>query len=455
VSALHERLNARTQETARLDNELEKAELVRREALEAQKLEYEQRLGMVSEALDRERRELLDQTSRVRELEALLSKEREAGEEKLKLISQAQQQLGEAFDALSRKALDRNSQSFLELAKAQLDAQRQTAKAEMEQGKQSVEALVKPLAEKLDTFGLAVQALEVKREGAYAGLSEQIKALQEAEKTLHGTAQELSSALRGKSQRWGSWGEMQLRRVVEMAGMLSHVDFAEQQVAEGGRDRPDMIVHLPNAKKIIVDSKAVTEAYMPVIEASSDEEREKAALAYAQKVKRRLQELSQKSYWEQFSGSAEFVVMFLPGESFFSAALEADPSLIEFGATNRVILSTPTTLIALLRAVSYGWRQEQLADNAREISELGRELYDRIRTMAAHFQRVGKNLGQATEAYNDTISSLERRVLPQARKFDALGAGGKDLIAELDALETSPKALTSAELLFVEGDSKG
>jgi DNA recombination protein RmuC len=438
-----------------LDGELERADLANREALDELRLEYEQRLTLVNEALDRERRELLDQTGRVRELETLLSKERESATEKLKLIDQAQRQLSEAFDSLSRQALDKNSQSFLELAKTQLESQREAAKAEMQQGKQSVEALVKPLSEKLDHFGKAVQALEVKREGAYSGLSEQIKALQEAEKSLHGTAQELSNALRGKSQRWGSWGEMQLRRVVEMAGMLQHVDFAEQQVVEGGRDRPDMIVHLPNAKKIIVDSKAVTEAYMPVVEAVSDEERSKASAAYAVKVKRRLQELSQKGYWEQFEGSAEFVVMFLPGESFFAAALEADPTLIEFGAHNRVILATPTTLIALLRAVAYGWRQEQLADNAREISELGQELYERIRVMAAHFQRVGKNLGQATEAYNDTVGSLERRVLPQARKFDVLGAGGKDVIAELDSVEATPKALTAPDLLLVEGEQAG
>ncbi|MCC7478850.1 DNA recombination protein RmuC [bacterium] len=448
IASLHERLNSRTQDTARLDNELEKAEARQREAVEAVRTEHEERIAQMDERLQQLTRENAEYRAAIRETEMELRKEREAAAEKLKLLDEAQQKLAASFEALSRKALDSNNQSFLDLARTQLGSLHEQAKSELEKREKAVESLVKPINERLETFGKAVQAIEVKREGAYQSLTEQIRQLQEAEKSLHGTAQELTSALKGKSQRWGSWGEMQLRRVVEMADMIKYVDFSEQQVAEGGRDRPDLIVNLPGQRRIIVDSKAVTEAYMPVVEAATEELRAAAATAYAQKVRRRLQELSTKSYWEQFEGSAEFVIMFLPGESFFSAALEADPGLIEFGASNRVILATPTTLIALLRTVALGWRQEQIAENAREISDLGRELFNRIRTMAEHLQAVGKNLGQATDAYNRAVGSLETRVLPQARKFSALGAGGKDDIPELQALESAPRALSHPDHLF-------
>ncbi|MBI3093675.1 MAG: DNA recombination protein RmuC [Rhodocyclales bacterium] len=365
----------------------------------------------------------------------------------------ARDSFADAFKVISADALAKNNQSFLELARATLEAQQAaalaSAKTDLDKRQTAIGDLVAPVRTSLEKFELQIQGIEKSRIDAYATLTEQVRAMAEAQGALRLETGNLVKALRAPQTR-GRWGELQLKRVVEMAGMLDHCDFFEQESTntEDGRLRPDMVIKLPGGKNIVVDAKAPLAAYLEALEATDEEEKKRKLADHARQVRDHLRKLGQKAYWEQFQPSPDFVVLFLPGEMFYSAALEADPSLIEAGVDARVILATPTTLIALLRAVAYGWTQQALTENAERISALGRELYERIATVTEHWGRVGKNLGEAVGAYNKSVASMESRVLVSARKFRDLKVAGEDKeIAGLNPVEALPREVQAPELL--------
>ncbi len=350
---------------------------------------------------------------------------------KVAVLEEGAKQMKGAFSALSSDALAQNNQAFMQLAESVMGKFQERAKNELDQKEKSVEQMVKPVQESLSKLDQEMRKLELERKGDHAGLRAQVSQLIETEKLLYSETSNLVKALRAPIVR-GRWGELQLKRVVELAGMLNHCDFFEQQQTSDGTLRPDLIVKLPGGKQVIVDAKAPLEAYLDAHELEDGHARKEKLVAHARQVRQHIASLSKKSYWERFD-SPEFVVLFLPSETFFSAALEYDPSLIEVGANEGVILATPTTLIGLLRAVAHGWKQDSISKNTQMISELGHELYKRIYDMTSHFGKVGKSLSQSVEAYNKTIGSLESRVLVTARKFQELGSARSDI--ELKPLE--------------------
>ena len=369
------------------------------------------------------------------------SLEKRAAVEKLALVEKMHFSFAEQFKGVSADALKHNNDTFMQLAE-------QT----FEKKSQAIRELMKPVKESLEKFDGKIQEIEKARTSAYATLKEQVGSLIETQKELRTETSNLVKALRAPTVR-GRWGEMQLKRVVEMAGMVDHCDFYEQTTVatEERRYRPDLLVKLPGEKNIVVDAKAPLEAYLQAIECTDERRRVELLKDHASAIRSHMTLLSRKSYWEQFQPSPEFVVLFLPGETFFSAALEQDPALIEMGVDQKVILATPTTLIALLRAVSYGWRQESLSKNAEQISALGKDLYKRIADMSGHWEKVGKGLSNAVQAYNKAVGSLESRVLVSARRFMELG-GDKE-IEVLEPVEQIPRLVQATEMEKTEIDS--
>ncbi len=365
------------------------------------------------------------------------------------LARQAKAQMSEHFKSLSLDILQNNSKTFVDIAKRELENAQSSVASDLDKRQVAIDNLVKPVRESLDKLDTKIHDLESARVGAYEKLTEQVRSLAETQNYLHAETGKLVQALRSPIVR-GRWGEVQLRRVVELAGMVDHCDFVEQQTltTDEGRLRPDLIVYLPGGKTIVVDSKTALNAYLDALEAKDEGTRIARLEQHAAQVRDHIEKLSRKAYWEQFATTPELVVLFLPGEVFFSAALERDPLLIEFGADRRIILATPTTLIALLRAVAYGWKQEKLAQNALAISQLGQELYKRLSDMGGHFSGLSRSLNACVNAFNKVAGNIESRVFVTARKFHDLGAAADGVeIEPLEHVEQIARDIQAPELL--------
>jgi DNA recombination protein RmuC len=362
---------------------------------------------------------------------------------------QERQRLVGTFAELSAEALQKNNEQFLALAETKLGQAQTAAQGDLNQRQQAIAQLLGPLSETLARYELGLKQIEVERKGAYEGLSEKVAQLTLGNEQLKKETRNLVTALRSPQTR-GRWGEIQLRRVVEMAGMLEHCDFDEQVSTntDDGRLRPDMIVHLPGGGEIVVDAKVPLDAFLKLIDADDDEERALHQASHARQLRAHVDQLSKKEYWKQFGQAPQQVVAFIPGDQLLSAAYESDPTLQEHAMANNVLLTTPTLLIAVLRAAAFGWRQETLAENARKVQALGAELYERLRTMTTHMQTLQRSLTASVTAYNKAIGSLETRVLVTARQFPELGVVGSETegIAELTPIEASPRLLQAVEL---------
>ena len=421
----------------------EAASRVAREALQSRLAGMETRADVLSKQLTQrdleagDLRETLraEQAARTQAQTRLEAEQRSLQEQRL-LLGEARAQLTETFKALSADTLRDTQASFLTLADERLRGR-----------EQAIDALVNPLRDALQRVESQAQQLESKREGAYATLEQQLRTLRTTNDDLRRETLGLVTALRG-SQARGRWGELTLHRVVELAGLAAHCDFDEQVTLKtgGGAVRPDMVVHLPGDRDVVVDAKVPLAAYLDAMDSVRPEERAAALMRHAAQMRQHMNTLGGKAYWSQFATSLDLVVMFVPGESFVAAAVEQDPALIEDAMSQRVVLATPTTLITLLHAIAYGWKQQTLASSALQIRDLGRELYERLRTLAAHVDRIGVTLGQSVRAYNDAVGSLELRVLPKAREFRELGAGEGDEIRRLKGVEHVPRPLAAPEL---------
>jgi DNA recombination protein RmuC len=382
------------------------------------------------------------------ELKTTLEMERAAQTEKLDTLKQAQEQartqLTESFGHLSSQALKHNNEAFLKLAQENLKQFQSQAQGELTQKEQAIENLVKPIKEALEKTEKQIRVMEHERKEAYGALTHHLETMTQTQQALQGETRNLVKALSRPEVR-GQWGEMTLKRLAELAGMVEHCDFFEQEhtQTEDGAMRPDMIVRMPGGREIVVDVKTPLDAYLSAVEASDEKERESQLARHTKNVRKRVQELATKGYWNQFDNAPDFVVLFIPGDQFLSAALDNDHALLEDAMQKKVILATPTSFVALLRAVAYGWRQESLAENAEHIRQVGEELYGRLATFADHLGKTGKSLNSSVQHFNKAVASFDTRILPSARKFTEMGISTKKTVEASEQIETAPRSLES------------
>ncbi len=382
---------------------------------------------------------------------------RERLEDEKKLLNDAKEKLIDVFKATASDTLGNSNREFLKLARENFDKILAEAKGDLGKRQEAISGLVKPLSESLKQFEEHVREIEKNRKGAYSGIEGHLKILTETQQQLKRETGNLVTALRTPQVR-GRWGELTMKRVVELAGMSEHCDFTEQVSvqSEDGRIKPDMIVHLPSEREIVVDAKVSLDAYIKALDAGTEEDKNSCLESHARQIRTHMKNLGSKSYWNQFDKAPEFVVMFIPGESFFATAAHHDHKLIEDGMEKRVVIATPTTLIALLRAVAYGWNQKKIEENAQKIKDLGKQLYDRMRALVEHIVEIGKGIGKANESYNKAVGSMELRILPAARRFRELGVTTGDEIQALDTIKTIPRELNTPEQeKFVDSDKAG
>jgi DNA recombination protein RmuC len=389
---------------------------------------------------------------------AELDQARRASAERTQAWEEDRDRLVGTFAQLSSEALRTNTEQFLTIAESKLKEASDTAKGELGQRQEAISQLLDPLKDLLGRYESGLRQMELERKGAYTGLTEQVKQLASSQDQLKKETQNLVTALRAPQTR-GRWGEMQLRRVVEMAGMVNHCDFDVQVTTSGedGRLRPDMVVHLPGGAHVVVDAKVPLDAFLRATEAEDEETRQAALVAHARQLRTHVDQLSKREYWRQFDPSPDYVVAFVPGDPLLSAAFEQDGTLIEHAMANRVLITTPTTLIALLRAFAQGWRDEAMAENARLVKDLGTELYDRLRVLGGHFAKMHRSLSGTVEAFNDAVGSLESRVLVTARRFPDLSVVGHDAkeVAELRPITSTPRLPQAPELIEGLGEGDG
>ncbi len=416
-------------------------------ALQERKNNLEQELAATRTVADRQAEQIRSLSEARAALDATLISERRNTEEKLRLLQDASEQLKIQFKALAAAALDSNSANFLQLAKSVLQNQQTQAAGDLAQKELAVKNLVEPIAQSLTGMNQQIHALEQSRSQAYGTLTTQVASLLDTQKALQVETGNLVKALREPQAR-GRWGELQLHRVLELAGMLEYCDFKEQLSFNDDerRFRPDVIVDLPGGKQVVVDAKVPLTAYLSALEAPDEPTRNVRLEDHARQVRQHIDSLASKAYWTHLPCTPEFVVLFLPGEVFFRAAMDADFELIEYGVSQKVIVASPTTLIALLKAVAYGWNQKNLAESAHRISEAGKTLYERLCTMTGYLEDLGKKLGGAVGSYNEMVASLEKRVLPEARKFPELDRSLEaDRLPELEQLEKTPRELQAQD----------
>jgi DNA recombination protein RmuC len=376
------------------------------------------------------------------QLSMQLHLEKERYLEKIETIEESRKQLENSFAVLSQQALKLNNENFLTLANEKLSQFQIQAESNLDKKEKSIETLLQPIQSALKNTEAQIQSIEKDRKESFGSLSQHLKIMNESQADLRLETQNLVQALRRPEVR-GQWGELTLKRIAELAGMVDHCDFYEQPQSEDkdSRMRPDMIVRMPDQRELIIDAKTPLDAYLNATQAADTEIQNQSLIRHARNVRERMRELASKSYWSQFKNSPDFVVLFIPGEQFLSAALEKDPKLLEDALKNKVILATPTSIIALLRAVAFGWRQIAVAENAEKIRELGEDLYHRLATFAEHLQKLGKHLDASVDQFNKATGSLDRQVLNSARKFTELGIEKKKTIPELKVVENNSKPL--------------